>query len=60
MAEQEYIRKTDRRYLKYKMKRIKKAKQQGNEALAQRHAIELAQYFGIGGQERPIEMMLGT
>lgn len=44
----------DRRYLKFKMERIKKEKRRGNRPAAHRHATELLQYFGINGSSRPI------
>lgn len=37
---------TDRKYIKFKMKKIKEAKKSGNNALAERHAEELYQYLG--------------
>jgi len=50
-------RETDRRYIKFKMKRIKEAKQRGNDARANRHANELLQYLGFDNSETPIESL---
>jgi hypothetical protein len=49
-----HLAKQDRRYMKFKMRRIKRAKLDGNEAAAQRHATELLQYFNVGDNETPI------
>lgn len=50
-------RERDRRYVKFKMKRIKEARNKGNKAAAQRHSTELIQYLGIApdDSETPIE-----
>jgi hypothetical protein len=53
-----HLRELDRRYLKFKMKRIKKEINRGNRPAAQRHGVELIQYFGIGDGEMPIESVL--
>lgn len=46
----------DRKYVKFKMKEIKKEKKRGNEPAARRHATELFQYLSLGtGGETPIE-----
>lgn len=57
MARREYLAKTDRRYVKFKMKRIKRERNRGNRAAAERHANELLQYFGFDESERPIEQL---
>lgn len=49
------MRAKDRRYLKFKMKKIKEARNNGNRALARRHAIDIIQYFGFDDSEAPIE-----
>lgn len=50
---------THRKYIKFKMKQVKRAKQRGNQAKAQRHATELLQYLGLDGRsEPPIEGQL--
>lgn len=50
------LKETDRKYIKFKMKRVKKAKKRGNNAEAERHATELIQYLGLEeGSEAPIE-----
>ena len=52
-------RKKDRKYIKFKMQKIKKAKEKGNSGAANRHATELTQYLGLDeGSETPIEGML--
>lgn len=51
-------RETDRKYIKFKMKRIKSEKQRGNHAAARRHATELLQYLNLGGSESPIEQVM--
>jgi hypothetical protein len=52
-------RESDRKYIKYKMKMIQKAKKQGNNAAASRHSTELIQYLGLErDSETPIEGML--
>jgi len=59
--EQQQLRETDRNYVQFKMKRIKKAKQRGNNAEAERHATELIQYLGLdfdGMAEVPIENII--
>ncbi len=38
---------TDRRYVKFKMKQIKKEKQAGNPSIAERHRVELLKYLGM-------------
>lgn len=49
-------RDADRKYMKYKMRRIKEAKESGNRAEVNRHAIDVIQYFSVDGtSERPIE-----
>lgn len=58
MASDRYLREVDRRYIKFKMKQIKKAKQQGNKGLAQRHATELLQFLGVDGSSTPIESVM--
>lgn len=53
------FRETDRRYTKFKSKRIKREKKRGNTAAAERHATELLQYLGLdGSSELPIERAL--
>lgn len=52
-------RETDRRYVKFKMQRIKELKQKGNNPAAERHATELIQYLGLDDEsELPIEPLL--
>jgi len=52
-------RESDRKYIQFKMKKIKKAKKKGNNAAASRHATELTQYLGLDeGSATPIEGML--
>lgn len=52
-------REQDRKYVKFKSKRVKRAKKRGNNAAAQRHATELIQYLGLDeGSETPIEGIL--
>lgn len=38
---------TDRKYVKFKMKEIKKAMQNGNRGRAERLRVELLQYLGM-------------
>lgn len=57
--EQQNLRRTDRNYVKFKMKLIKRAKKRGNSGEAERHANELLQYLGLDGvSELPIEQII--
>jgi hypothetical protein len=58
MREQTHLAETDRRYIKFKMKRIKEQKLLGNDSAARRHARELVQYIGVENDETPIEEQL--
>lgn len=52
-------RERDRRYVKFKSKRIKREQKRGNSAAANRHAMELVQYLGLDeSSETPIEGIL--
>lgn len=48
------IPETDRRFIKYKMKQIKKAEKAGNRPRAERHGVELLQYLGIEDHDGPV------
>ncbi len=50
-------RETDRKYVKFKSKQVKKEHNRGNKAAADRHARELLQYLGLDG-EMPVEGMI--
>jgi len=57
--QQTHLSKIDRRYFKFKMKRIKRAEKRGNRAESQRHATELSQHFGFdNNSEPPIEPII--
>lgn len=49
-------RETDRKYIKFKMKEVKRAENRGNHAAARRHATELVQYLNLAEDtETPVE-----
>lgn len=60
MVEREQaMREVDRKYIKFKMQRIKQAKKRGNDAAARRHATELIQMLGLNEDtDMPIEDMV--
>lgn len=58
MRDKTHLAEVDRRYIKFKMKRIKEQKLLGNDSAAKRHARELVQYIGIENDETPIEEQL--
>lgn len=54
----EEMREVDRKYIKFKMKRVKREKTRGNAPAAERHADELVQYLGLDERELPIERIV--
>lgn len=59
MATETQLREIDRRYIKFKMQRIKRAKKRGNDPVARRHATELIQMLGLNDDtDMPIEEMV--